>query len=383
MRRHTLYFVTALMIAGCSQNVLPNTVPVPAVAADRIAATIYLIGDGGEPDSAGDQVLQALTRALALAPERSLALFLGDNVYPSGIPDSASPEYPEMRRRLAAQVDAVVSSGARGVFIPGNHDWREAGADGWQAVLRAQAIVTDIGMGRVIQLPTNACPGPAVADIGSVRLLLLDTQWLLHGGPKPEGAAEGCAASEGAVFDSLRTLLVSGAGRTMLVAGHHPVASGGEHAGYFSWKDYFFPLRNVKSWMWLPLPVIGTAYPAARNSGVSRQDMSNGHYRRMIDSLEAAFLVAPPAAYVSGHDHGLQVIETTAAPYQLVSGAGYYGHIDFVGPVDGTLVSLAKSGFMRLDVTLDGRLRLGVLTVDVTGHATERTSMWLTAMNSD
>lgn len=378
MRRGTLCFITLLMLAGCSQNRLPNTLPVPALGAESIAATIFLIGDGGDPDSAGDQVLAALTAALARAPRRSLALFLGDNVYPSGIPDSASPAYPEMRRRLAAQVDAVVASGARGVFIPGNHDWKEAGAEGWQAVLRAQSIVTESGQGRVIQLPTNACPGPAVADIGGVRLLLLDTQWLLHGGPKPEGVAEGCAAGEGAVFDSLRTLLTSAGDRTILVAGHHPVASGGEHAGYFSWKDWFFPLSNVKSWMWLPLPIIGAAYPASRNAGVSRQDMSNGHYRRMIDSLEAAFLVAPPAAYVSGHDHGLQVIETTAAPYQIVSGAGYYGHIDFVGPVDGTLVALAKSGFMRLDVTLDGRLRLGVLTVERSGVATEAAALWLT-----
>jgi hypothetical protein len=179
------------------------------------------------------------------------------------------------------------------------------------------------------------------------------------------------------VFDSLRSLLSQGGDRTMLVAGHHPLASGGEHAGYYGWKDYFFPLQNVKSWMWLPLPAIGAAYPAARNSGVSRQDMSNEHYRRMMDSLEASFAAAPPAAYVSGHDHGLQVIERSPAPYQIVSGAGYYNHIDFVAPVDGTLVALAKSGFMRLDVTLDGRLRLGVLTVDKSARATEVAAIWL------
>lgn len=377
MRPSVLTFAAAAVLAGCSQRVLPKTAPVPALAPDSIAASIFLIGDGGDPAPAGDQVLQALTAALSQAPDRSLALFLGDNVYPSGIPDSASPEYPEMRRRLAAQVEAVVSSGARGVFIPGNHDWREAGAEGWHAVLRAQAIVAQAGDGRVIQLPANACPGPAVFDLARVRLLLLDTQWLLHGGPRPEGAADGCAASEGAVFDSLRTLLAQGGNRTMFVAGHHPLASGGEHAGYYGWKDYFFPLRNVKSWMWLPLPVIGTAYPTARNSGVSRQDMSNEHYRRMIDSLEASFAAAPPAAYLSGHEHSLQLIETSSTPYQVVSGAGYYNHVDFVAPVDGTLVALAKSGFMRLDVTRDGRLRLGVLTVDKSARATEVAAIWM------
>jgi hypothetical protein len=244
-------------------------------------------------------------------------------------------------------------------------------------VLRAQAIVAEEGGGRVLQLPGNGCPGPAVADMGPVRLVLLDTQWWLHEGPRPEGTADGCASGEQAALDSLRALLKSAGGRTMIVAGHHPLASGGEHAGYFGWKDYFFPLLHAKSWLWLPLPVIGTAYPAARNQGISRQDMSNGHYRRMIDSLDAAFLTSPPAAYVSGHDHGLQVIETAPGRYQLVSGSGYYGHVDFVWPVDGTQVALAKSGFMRLDVALDGRLRLGVLTVDRNGTAREAAALWL------
>lgn len=378
MRRGALTLAAIASLAGCSQGLLPKSAPIPALAADSIAASLFLIGDGGEPDPAGEPVLEALTAGLSEAPDRSLALFLGDNVYPAGIPDSASPEYAEMRRRLVAQVEAVVRSGARGIFIPGNHDWKEAGVEGWHAVLRAQAIVDQVGEGRVVQLPANACPGPAVADVGPVRLLLIDTQWFLHGGPRPEGAADGCVASEAAAFDSLRALLAI-PGYTTFVAGHHPVVSGGQHGGYFGWKDYFFPLLNVKPWLWLPLPVIGAAYPAARNEGISRQDQSNSHYGRLIDSLDAVLGAAPPAAYVSGHDHGLQVIEGGPAPYQLVSGAGYYGHLDYVSPVDGSQVALSKSGYMRLDITLDGRRRLGVLTVDRDGRATEVAAMWLTA----
>lgn len=366
-----------MLLAGCSQSVRPPTAVAPVPPTDSIVATLFLIGDGGAPDPRGDPVLVALRAELARAPARSVALFLGDNVYPSGIPDTASPGYAEARRRLTAQVDAVVHSGARGVFIPGNHDWKQPGEEGWRAVLRAQAIVAAAGMGRVIQLPTGACPGPAVEDVGPVRLVLLDTEWWLHNGPRPVGAGDGCAASEHAVLDSLRTLLAGAGGRTIIVAGHHPLVSGGEHAGNFGWKDYFFPLRQAKSWLWLPLPVIGTAYPASRNAGISRQDMSNGHYARMIDSLNAVFALAAPAMYVSGHDHGLQVIETAPGRYQVISGAGYYGHIDFIAPVDGTQVALAKSGFLRLEVTATGRLRLGVLTVDREGASREAAAMWL------
>ncbi|MBP2647829.1 MAG: hypothetical protein H6Q77_1453 [Gemmatimonadetes bacterium] len=376
MRRCTAAILTALL-AGCVQQVLPKTAPVPALPADSVVASLFFISDGGRPDPDGEPVLQALTAGLMRAPERSVAFFLGDNVYYSGIPDSTSPDYAEARRRLTAQVGAVVASGARGVFLPGNHDWK--GPEGWSAVLRAEAIVAEEGAGRVVQLPGNGCPGPATMDIGPVRLVMIDTEWWLHKtGPRPEGTEDGCTGDEHAVFDSLRTLLATAGGRQTLVAGHHPLAAGGEHAGYFSWKDYFFPLRHLRSWLWLPLPVIGAAYPAARNAGISRQDMSNKTYGRLIDSLESVFRDVPPAAYIAGHEHSLQVIEMPSGLYQLVSGGGYYGHIDFVGPIDGTWLALARSGFMRVDVTPDGRLRLGVLTVDRAGHAREAASMWLT-----
>ena len=131
------------------------------------------------------------------------------------------------------------------------------------------------------------------------------------------------------------------------------------------------------SWLWLPLPVIGAAYPAARNAGISRQDMSNPTYRRLIDSIGAALRDVPPAAYISGHDHSLQVIEMPSGLLQLVSGGGYYGHIDFISPINGTWLALAQSGFMRVDVTPGGRLRLAVITVDRNGVPTEVASRWL------
>lgn len=370
----TAWIATGLL-AGCSQQVLPTTAPVPALPADSVVASLYFLGDGGRPDPKGEPVLQALTAGLKRAPDQSVAFFLGDNVYYGGIPDTSASDYAESRRRLTAQVEAVVSSGARGIFLPGNHDWK--GPDGWSGVLRAQKIIEEEGAGRVVQVPGNGCPGPATLDIGPVRVVMLDTEWWLHkSGPKPEGPADGCADSA-VVFDSLRSLLAGTDAKATLVAGHHPLVSGGEHGGYFSWKDYFFPLHHVVSWLWLPLPVIGAAYPAARNAGISRQDMSNPTYRRLIDSIGAALRDVPPGAYISGHDHSLQVVDMPSGLLQLVSGGGYYGHIDFISPINGTWLALAQSGFMRVDVTPGGRLRLAVITVDRNGIPTEVASRWL------
>ena len=358
-----------VLLAGCYQALVPRTTAAPP-AAGSITASIFLIGDSDDPNPAGEPVLQALTVALARHPERSVALFLGDNVYESGMPDSTAPDYAESKRRLVAAVEAVRESGAQGIFIPGNHDWHL----GRESVLREQGIIAQAGAGRVMQLPANACPGPAMRQFGAVRLIFFDTEWWLRGSWDSTAT---CNMNQATVFDSLRTLLVAAEGRTTIVAGHHPVISGGEHNGYFSWKDYFFPLRHARSWLWLPLPVIGAAYPIARNQGISPQDMSNGRYRRMIDSLNAAFAVAPPSVYASGHDHGMQAIATSPAPWQLISGAGYYHHLDFVGQTEGSRLALAKSGFMRLDVTSDGRLLLTAITVDAKGQGHEESSFWL------
>ena len=73
----------------------------------------------------------------------------------------------------------------------------------------------------------------------------------------------------------------------------------------------------------------------------------------------------------------------TWAAYQVVSGAGILGHASVVRNVDGTLFKREAAGFMRLDVTRGGRVRLSVTTVVGTGErpageSAEVYSLWLT-----
>jgi hypothetical protein len=160
------------------------------------------------------------------------------------------------------------------------------------------------------------------------------------------------------------------------------------HGGSFTLGDHIFPLRNWKSWMWLPLPLIGSIYPFARQMGISNQDVFGGKYRQMRSALERAFREHPPLVVASGHDHDLQVIRggrsgITWATYQLVSGAGILGHASLVRDIDGSLFAREAAGFMRLDVTRDGRVRLSVTTVvpegeRPAGESAEVFSRWLT-----
>src|SRR5437867_1809176 len=225
----------------------------------------------------------------------------------------------------------------------------------------------------------GGCRGPALVDVGSVvRLVALDTQWWLQDGPKPAGPSSTCAArSEAAVVDSLRSALATADGRAVVVVAHHPLASGGPHGGHFGWRDHIFPLRAVKSWLWIPLPLIGSAYPIARESGISSQDAPSGAYRRMRAALDSGFAGAAPLIYAAGHDHALQVIGGTSARYELLSGAGTFGHLDRITSLDSTRFAKRASGFMRVEFLRDGRARLGVTVVDRAGHGREEFALWL------
>jgi hypothetical protein len=212
-----LIAVLALGCAGSSPEIPP---PVQEPVGGEIEHTLYLIGDGGAPAEGGEPVLLALTAVMQSRSTPSTVVFLGDNIYRRGLPDTADSDRAEMERRINAQVDAVLATSARGIFIPGG------------------------------------CPGPVVVDLGeSIRLVVLDTQWWLHNKEKPQTAEDGCDpyTREG-VVDSLAAALAGSGSRHVVIAGHHPLDSSGPHGGHFTWEQHIFPLTEAVSWLYLPIP---------------------------------------------------------------------------------------------------------------------------------
>jgi hypothetical protein len=351
------------------------TPPAPLANGPDVDVSIFLIGDAGDPAPGFEPVLAALRADLARQPEQSVAIFLGDNLYPDGLPDSTRSGREEYERRLDDQVLAVKEAGARGLFIPGNHDW----GYGLPGVRRQARFVSERGDGRISFLPAPGCRGPDVWDIGTtVRLVVLDTQWWFHGNPKPADDGSACAdRSSASVIDSVRTVLRTAGARHTIVVGHHPIESGGPHGGHFDWKWHIFPLRQLASWLWIPLPVVGSAYPISRKLGIKDQDLTSSIYESLRDSLRSAFTEDPPLVYAAGHEHNLQVIKNFVARYLLVSGAGIYKHSNPVAWLDETVFAASAEGYMRLDVLRDGRVRLGVIIVDKEGRGEEAFSAWL------
>lgn len=369
--------VFASLVAACA-GAGPVVAPPPIPAGAAVETTVFLIGDAGAPAPGGEPVLHALRDALESAAGERLVIFLGDNVYPRGLPDSAAPDRAEMERRIDDQMDVVLAAGVRGIFVPGNHDWARHGPDGWDAIRRQERWIAARGDSIVTLLPGGGCPGPSVVDVGSrVRLVLLDTQWWLHGGPRP-GPGSGCrAGDENSVADSLRADLAGAGDRAVIIAAHHPLESAGEHGGFFGIGDHLFPLRAARRWLWVPLPGVGSIYPLARQNGISNQDQTGPANRRMRRKLEAAMRDRPPLVWASGHEHNLEVLEGMSARWLLVSGAGIYGHEGPAFRRTGMRFGSRDAGFMRIEFLADGRARLVVLAVDAGGRSTERFGLWL------
>ncbi|MGK2961152.1 MAG: hypothetical protein ACSLFK_03275 [Gemmatimonadaceae bacterium] len=321
-----------------------------------IETSLYLIGDAGEPDPRGrSKVLDSMAVLVRADPRKSVVVFLGDNVYPDGIPEEGRAEYADARRRLQVQVDAI-PPGVRAFFIPGNHDWAGSGPFGLYAVRLQEQMLGTMASGRDIRMvPSNGCPGPVPLDFGRLRFIALDTQWWLHSYIIRDAVSK-CQTDPAGVTAALRQQ-ISGEvpGRVVVVGAHHPLMTGGEHGGY-----------------------CGIAGPFRRLAGHS-QDILSSLNRAMRDSIETAFAAKPPLVYAAGHEHNIQVLRGGATvQYLLVSGAGSQSKVSCgVWLRESYYVAQHRTGFMRLDIMRDKGVFLRVYTYTGEGRGGVSYSHWL------
>ena len=432
-RKGGLAVFILLVATSCGGGLLPTSVePVGPADAAAIESTVFLIGDAGNP-APDEPVLAALKRQITEGRGDRVVVFLGDNLYPRGMPVEGAPDRSEAERRLMDQIQVGTETKTRTYFVPGNHDWTYMGPAGWDGIKRQGDFIEARGGEYAQLLPRNGCPGPEVVDVGRrVRIILIDTQWWVHEFAKPRDSTAKCATwTEQQMLDSMRSALQSAAvedsakealpeakdsvaqvadsakkeapeavrdsleearrevtdsleeardtvvNRYVIVAGHHPIESGGQHGGYFGWQRHLFPLRRLASWLWIPLPGIGSIEPIARREGGTNQDLAGPLYSRMRREFEKVFSDVEPLVYASGHDHDMQVLKGESVNTVLVTGTGIFGHVSPVDYRPNTRWAAAISGFMRLDFLRDGKVRLGVITVNVVGETDEAFSMYL------
>jgi len=290
---------------------------------------VILIGDAGAalPDEGTLADVGVWSSDL---PDATSVVFLGDNLYPSGLGE-------DDERGEAILLQQLRATRAKKVFVPGNHDWGNYFLSA-ATLAHEERFIDGFAESPASLLPKGGCPGPALETLvepgaglaQGVRLLAIDLDWwLIDAGDRPA-----CAGSEreGDFVTSLGRTLRENKDEHVIVVAHHPLRTGGPHGGY---GRGFWGRQGAG---------------LAGAFGIDLHDVDASRYRRMVSRLLPAFTQAPPLVYAAGHDHGLQVIEgRDTAGTLVVSGAGSARNITTVTAIAGTLFAHATPGFVVLD----------------------------------
>lgn len=323
---------------------------------------LYLIGDAGKVtvnDASYKKILQQqLNDSIP-----SAIVFLGDNIYPKGMPDADNRNRVKAENILKASVDLAPGFKGEMIFVPGNHDWKRGSPDGLNFVLNQQAWLDSLHRPNIKMLPGNACPGPAEVPLNdNLVLVVIDTQWWLHPWDKYEGESSLCECKTRAdLLMQLEDVLRKNAGKRVVVAAHHPLITYGEHGGVYGWKDHIFPLTELNPKLYIPLPGIGSIYPIYRSVFGSIQDLPHAEYKRLVADMMPILERYPGVIYASGHDHSLQYIEKDNVHYIVSGGGAKHGNVK---KKKHSLYAASDYGYVRLSVSPDTETNIEYVRYD-------------------
>lgn len=330
-----------------SQNVVDSS---------KIAHTFFLIGDAGNAnEKRAQETLQLLQKQLSKAPKKSTLLFLGDNIYPKGLPDHEfTNERLIAEDKLTKQLDLSKNFKGSTIFIPGNHDWYS----GLKGLERQAQFVTNYLNNKKSFLPSKSC---AIEDLelnDNLTLVTIDSQWFLENWDKHPTINDECSIkTREDFFTELESILVKNQDKTVVLAVHHPLMSNGSHGGQFSLQKQLFPLENK-----IPLPIIGSLINLIRKtSGISSQDLQNKPYDLFTKRVKTLLQSHANVIVVSGHDHNLQYLEKDNIK-QIISGAGSkHEAAKAVFPND---FSYGKNGFAKLSIFENGASKVAFFGIE-------------------
>ncbi|GAA3518420.1 metallophosphoesterase [Aquimarina addita] len=313
----------------------------------EIEMSFYLIGDAGNADinenSLGLEVLKQVVKREETKDD--YLIYLGDNIYPKGMPEKNSEARLISEQIIDTQIEASTDFEGKVVFIPGNRDWYAEGAKG----LKRQAkYITKKLKKKKSFLPGKGCPIESIAVSDQIQLIILDTQWYLENWNKNPTMNDDCEIKTRDKFLSE----VAGEfkkynGKTILVTMHHPMFTNGMYGGRYSFKNHIFPFNNK-----IPMPFVGSLATQIRSQGsVTSQDRYNQSYNMLMKRLSTIARDNERIIFASGHEHSLQYINNKGLK-QIISGSG--SKVSAVSLGEDGVFSYPGQGFAVLDIYKDG-----------------------------
>ena len=206
--------------------------------------TVFLIGDVKYP-STDPTMINLLGHYLESSTKASSVVFLGDIVYPKGLPDEDEKGYDEAVSDLNAILEKLRDYKGEIVFTSGNHDWEQGRNEGWNRVLNEEKFIESGLNDKNVYLPDDGCPGPVEVELtDELVIILLNSQWFFQNYRKP-GIEDGCEfEDEAGIFIAVEDAIRRHQGKNILFATHHPLISAGNHGGYFPASRMLFPLLD-------------------------------------------------------------------------------------------------------------------------------------------
>ena len=350
MKQH--YLIVLLLIFGWSCATYEAKYALPFVEdstapVKQVEHSFFLIGDAGKsPTGALNPALKSLKQQLDQADENSTVIFLGDNIYPAGLPSKQDdPEgYALAKNHLDAQLRTVDGFGGKTMFIPGNHDWYSNGLKGLE---RQEKYIQKALGSKDVFLPDNGCPIEKIEIGDNILVIAIDTEWYLTDWDKHPNINDDCEIKNRTrFFEELESLIKKNLDKTTIIAMHHPMYTYGSHGGFFSFKQHISPNGSI------PLPLLGTAINLLRRTaGATVEDQSNKIYNHLKNRIVTLSQFSNKVIFVSGHEHTLQYIVENGIP-QIVSGSG--AKTGATKLVNGSQFSTGQMGYAVLKVFKDG-----------------------------
>ncbi|HYK77819.1 MAG TPA: metallophosphoesterase [Daejeonella sp.] len=326
---------------------------------------VFLIGDTGDiARHKIDPVLETLKAHLDVNQESAI-VFLGDNIYPRGLPEKNHELRKDAEDTLNKYAKVLSNYHGKVLFISGNHDWNKGRDNGYDYVIRQEKYLEKL-FGKKILFPSRGCPGPTEIKINDyLTLVLINTQWWLQSGFRPIGESCGCrVSSEEEFFEHLDWILHNNiqANKRVIVAGHAPVYSYAQHGGRYKLRHHLFPFTLYHKRAYVPLPVLGSFLPLYRKYFGAKEDIAHPRYRHLRSRLKAIFKKYPNLIYASGHEHNLQYIAKDQNHF-IVSGAG--SKLKYVLSSGKNLrFGLKAKGFFKIRFEDNGQAYVSVWVID-------------------
>ena len=351
MKKLILPLISLLILGSCATyraKYSDGAARVDTPSTKEVVHTFYLIGDAGlSPMGGMNDALKIFKAQLDAADKNSTAIFLGDNIYPAGLPDpkDSTAAYIDAKNDLDAQLKTLENFKGKPLFIPGNHDWYTEGLVGLE---REQKYVQKALDSKKVFFPEDGCPIETIEVNDDIVIIVLDTEWYLTNWDKHPGINDKCdIKSRDRFWLEVEDEIKDNRQRTVLIAMHHPIFTYGPHGGQYTFRQNFYPKGNIG-----PFPFLGSFINVLRRtSGASTEDQQNKRYAELKNRLITFAQYSDNVILASGHEHTLQYIVEQNTP-QIVSGSG--AKLGATRLLNGSRFSTGRRGYAVLEIYDDG-----------------------------